>query len=65
MSKNSFSTKDLTVLQEVMTFEMLMHKKCAAYASQATDSNLRSMMANHADAHKKRFDTLFAYLGQQ
>ncbi|MCL2369715.1 MAG: hypothetical protein FWC80_00570 [Firmicutes bacterium] len=65
MPKNGFTTKDLTVLQEVMTFEMLMHKKCTAYASQAIDSSLRQIMSAHADSHKKRFDTLFAYLGQQ
>jgi len=65
MPKNTFTGKDLTVLQELMTNEMLMHKKCGAYASQASDDNLRKVLTSHADAHKRRFDALFAYLGQQ
>ena len=62
MPKSSFTTKDLTFLQEVMGIEMLMHKKCASYASQASDQSLREVMEHHSATHKKRFDALYNYL---
>ena len=65
MPKDSFTTKDLMVLHELLTGEELMFKKCSAYAAQATDSKLRTMFNGYAQGHKKRFNTLFSHLGGQ
>ena len=56
------TTKNLTVLSELMTIEELNYKKSLSYASQTDDPALKTKFNSIASNHKKRFDALLSYL---
>lgn len=56
------TSKNLTILSELMTVEELNYKKSLAYASGVTDEQLKSRFNTVASNHKKRFDAMLSYL---
>jgi len=64
LSQN-FTSKDLTLLSEMLTFEQAAAKKSKMYSQTLTDSDLQSLAMGLYVRHQKRYKTLLDFLNKQ
>ncbi len=62
MSKNMLTTKEATLISDLMTMEESACKKARLYARILTDKNLAQEFDKIADHHERRFNALFDLL---
>ena len=62
MSKNMLTTKEATLISDLMTMEESACKKARLYSRILTDAKLASEFSKIADHHEKRFNALFDLL---
>jgi hypothetical protein len=62
MSKNMLTTKEATLISDLMTMEEAACKKARLYSRILTDATLAKEFSKIADNHEKRFNALFDLL---
>lgn len=62
MPNNMLTTKELTLLQDLLTYEMSACKKARLYSRILTDQNLAEQCSRLADNHQNRFNRLLELL---
>ncbi|MBO4252131.1 MAG: hypothetical protein J5911_05695 [Clostridia bacterium] len=62
MGKNMLTTKEATLLSDLLIYEESACKKARLYARTLTDKTLASKFNKLADHHEKRFNALFDLL---
>lgn len=62
MGKNMLTTKEATLLSDVLIYEESACKKARLYARTLTDKDLAGKFNQLADNHEKRFNALFDLL---
>lgn len=60
----NLSSKDLSMLEDLLNYEYLAAKVCAQHAGQLTDSALSSLATNLASKHHDKFNDLMKTLKQ-
>ena len=61
-NKNMLTTKEATLISDLMTMEESACKKARLYAKTLTDQRLAEAMTRVADNHQKRFNALLELL---
>ncbi len=62
MDKNMLTTKEATIIGDLLTMEESACKKAKLYAKTLTDTKLASEFSLLAKNHEKRFNTLLSML---
>ena len=62
MSNNMLTTKEATLISDLLTIEESACKKARLYSRILTDKELASTFKKIADNHEKRFNALFDLL---
>ena len=62
MGKNMLTTKEATLISDLLTYEETACKKARLYSRILTDSVLANRMSKIADNHERRFNALYALL---
>ena len=62
MSKNMLTTKEATLISDLLTMEESACKKARLYSRTLTDQKLASAFSKIADNHEKRFNALLELL---
>ncbi len=62
MGNNMLTTKEVTLVSDLMTIEQTACKKARLYARILTDVNLAEKLNEIADNHEKRFNSLYGLL---
>lgn len=62
MGENMLTTKEATLISDLLTMEESACKKARLYARTTTDVNLSQKFNKIADRHQKRFNALFEML---
>lgn len=62
MGKNMLTTKEATLLSDVLIYEESACKKARLYARTLTDKALADKFNKLADNHERRFNALFELL---
>lgn len=62
MSKNMLTTKEATLISDLMTMEESACKKARLYSRILTDTKLANEFSKIADNHERRFNALFDLL---
>ncbi len=62
MGNNMLTTKEVTLVSDLLTIEENACKKARLYARILTDVKLANKMNEIADNHERRFNSLFALL---
>ncbi|MBR5900468.1 MAG: hypothetical protein IKZ38_03630 [Clostridia bacterium] len=62
MSKNMLTTKEATLIHDLLLYEESACKKARLYSKTVTDSKLSEAMNKLADCHQKRFNALLGLL---
>lgn len=62
MSKNMLTTKEATLISDLLTMEESACKKARLYSRTLTDKNLAQSFEQIADNHQKRFNALLELL---
>ncbi len=62
MNKNMLTTKEATLISDLMTMEESACKKARLYARTLTDMKLAEQFNKIADNHERRFNALFDLL---
>ena len=62
MSKNMLTTKEATLLSDVLIYEESACKKARLYSRTLTDKELAAKFTKLADNHEKRFNALLDLL---
>ena len=62
MSKNMLTTKEATLISDLLTMEESACKKARLYSRILTDKSLAEKMNKIADNHQKRFNSLYELL---
>ena len=62
LSKNMLTTKEATLISDLLTFEECACKKARLYARTLTDQRLAEEIGRIADNHEKRFNALLDLL---
>ena len=62
MNKNMLTTKEATLISDLMTMEESACKKARLYSRTLTDKNLADAFTKIADNHEKRFNALLDLL---
>ena len=62
MSKNMLTTKEATLISDLMTMEESACKKARLYSRILTDTKLANEFGKIADNHERRFNALFDLL---
>lgn len=65
MNTNTLSSKDLSGISDLLTYEHSACKKCASYAQSFTDPELQKFASKMADNHYNRFSSILAFLEKQ
>lgn len=65
MPNNSLSSKDLSSISDLLTYEFSACKKCADYAQSFSDVELQKFAGKLSENHYKRFSAILAFLNQQ
>ena len=60
--KISLSSKDLSLLNDLLSYEKLAAKKAQMYSQSLTDPTLKQMCKTLEDNHNKNFQALFSLL---
>ena len=61
-NNNMLTTKEATLISDLLTMEESACKKARLYARTLTDQKLASALNKIADNHEKRFNALFELL---
>ena len=61
-NNNMLTTKEATIISDLLTMEESACKKARLYARTLTDKKLASAFNKIADNHEKRFNALFELL---
>lgn len=61
-SKNMLTTKEATLISDLLTMEESACKKARLYSRTLTDANLAEQMTRVAENHQKRFNALLELL---
>lgn len=56
------SSKNLTILEDMLNYESLYYKKLNLYSQSCNDPQLKDICNRAAQLHKQHFDVLFNYL---
>ena len=56
------ASKNLTMLEDELNYEILCNRKLNLYANYRQDQNLKNVCERAAQMHKQHFDQLFGYL---
>lgn len=62
MSNNMLTTKEATLISDLLTMEESACKKARLYSRILTDANLAQSFCKIADNHEKRFNALLELL---
>ena len=62
MYKNMLTTKEVTLLSDLLTFEESACKKARLYSKTLSDPKTAEVFSRIADGHEKRFKALFELL---
>ena len=62
MNKNMLTTKEATLITDLLTYEENACKKARLYSRIMTDKSVADMMSAVADNHEKRFNALLELL---
>lgn len=62
MSKNMLTTKEATMLSDLLTHEECAFKKARLYANTTDNDELKAKFNRLADNHEKRFNALLELL---
>ena len=62
MDKNMLTTKEATMLSDLLTHEECACKKARLYANTTDNPELKSKFSKLADNHEKRFNSLLELL---
>ena len=62
MGKNMLTTKEATLVSDLLTYEETACKKARLYSRILTDKDLAEKMDKIADNHQSRFNALYALL---
>lgn len=62
MGKNMLTTKEATLVSDLLTYEETACKKARLYSRILTDTKLANQMSKIADSHERRFNALYALL---
>ena len=62
MSNNMLTTKEATLISDLLTMEESACKKARLYSRILTDKNLAEEFSKIADHHERRFNALFDLL---
>jgi hypothetical protein len=60
--KAMLTSKNLTILEDMMNLESLGYKKLSMYSQQCSDPQHKEICNKAAQLHKQHFDMLFNYL---
>ena len=58
------SSKDLSLIGDQMSQEMIAFQKCSQYQKAFSDSTLQSLAGSLASHHQQNFNSLLGYLEQ-
>lgn len=61
-AQSMLTSKNLTILEDMMNYESLYYKKLNMYSQSCNDAQLKDICNKAAQFHKKHFDILFNYL---
>ena len=61
-NKNMLTTKETTLLADLLTYEEMACKKARLYSRILTDRELQEKLTKIADNHQRRFNALFELL---
>lgn len=56
------TTKDVSYLQDALSWELLAAKKCAHWSSEAQDPAIKDALARTGQMHHRHYDLLLAQL---
>ena len=56
------TSKNLTILEDMLNYESLNYKKLDMYSQNCTDPQLKDVCTKAAQSHKQHFNMLFNYL---
>ncbi len=56
------TSKNLTILEDMLNYESLNHKKLDMYSQNCNDPQLKDICNKAAQLHKQHFNMLFNYL---
>lgn len=62
MNKNMLTTKEATLISDLLTYEESVCKKARLYSRTLTDQRLAEEIGRIADNHEKRFNALLDLL---
>jgi len=62
MGKNMLTTKEATLVSDLLTYEETACKKARLYSRILTDTKLANEMSKIASNHERRFNALYALL---
>ena len=62
MQSNQIESKNLMILEDQATQEMVASKKMEAFASQLSDTQGKNMATQLAQRHRSHFNSLYNYL---
>ena len=62
MSKNMLTTKEATLLSDLLIYEESACKKARLYAKSITDKQLAQKLNDIANSHQQRFNSLMGLL---
>ena len=62
MSKNMLTTKEATLISDLLTMEESACKKASLYSRILTDKQLANEFSKIADNHERRFNALYELL---
>ncbi len=60
--QSMLTSKNLTILEDMLNFESLNYKKLEMYSESVNDPQLKDICNRAAQLHKQHFDMLFNYL---
>jgi hypothetical protein len=58
----NLTSKNLTILEDMLNYESLNYKKLEMYSQNCTDPQLKGICNRAAQLHKQHFNMLFNYL---
>lgn len=62
---NYITTKDLSYLQDAMSWELLAMKKCNKFAQEATNEKIKNALHESGQMHQQHYQTLLSHLSDK
>lgn len=60
----NLSTKELNYVKDILSWELVMAKKCNQYSMQETDPKFKQIFAETGQMHQQNYINAFNYLQQ-